>query len=101
MDRAGSLPNGDAGTITPATRPMTKHTILFLSADPRGADQGGLDRQARRGAFDEEASAIRKELERSGSRDRFELVTRWAAEPQDLLRELRVLKPTVVHFRSG
>jgi hypothetical protein len=25
-------------------------------------------------------------------------VTRWAAEPLDLLRELRKLKPTVVHF---
>jgi hypothetical protein len=38
------------------------------------------------------------ELERSGFRDRFELVTRWAAEPLDLLRELRKFKPTVVHF---
>jgi uncharacterized protein (DUF779 family) len=27
-------------------------------------------------------------------------VTRWAAEPLDLLRELRRLKPTVVHFRG-
>jgi len=27
-------------------------------------------------------------------------VTRWAAEPLDLLRELRELKPTVVHFSA-
>jgi hypothetical protein len=38
------------------------------------------------------------ELERSGHRARFEFETRWAAEPLDLLRELRRLKPTVVHY---
>jgi hypothetical protein len=66
-----------------------KHTILFLAANPLGTDRVALDREAR---------AIQVELERSGFRDRFELVTRWAAEPLDLLRELRKLKPTVVHF---
>src|SRR4029079_19251273 len=49
-------------------------------------------------ALDREAHAIQAELERSGHRERFELVTRWAAQPLDLLRELRKLKPTVVHF---
>jgi hypothetical protein len=68
---------------------LSKHTILFLAANPLGTD---------RLALDEEARAIREELERSGHRDRFELVTRWAARPLDLLRELRKLKPTVVHF---
>jgi hypothetical protein len=68
---------------------MTKHTILFLAANPSGTDGLALDREAR---------AIQVELERSGFRDRFELTTRWAAEPLDLLRELRKLKPTVVHF---
>jgi len=66
-----------------------KHTILFLAANPLGTDRLGLDR---------EAHAIQVELERSGFRDSFELVTRWAVEPLDLLRELRKLKPTVVHF---
>ena len=66
-----------------------KHTILFLAANPLSTDRLALDREAR---------AIQVELERSGFRDRFELVTRWAAEPLDLLRELRKLKPTVVHF---
>jgi hypothetical protein len=66
-----------------------KHKILFLAANPLGTDRLALDREAR---------AIQVELERSGFRDRFELVTRWAAEPLDLLRELRKLKPTVVHF---
>jgi WD40 repeat protein len=68
---------------------MKKHTILFLAANPSGTDRRALDREAR---------AIQIELERAGSRDCFELVTRWAVEPLDLLRELRKLKPTVVHF---
>jgi hypothetical protein len=66
-----------------------KHTILFLAANPWSTDRLALDREAR---------DIQVELERSGFRDSFELVTRWAAEPLDLLRELRKLKPTVVHF---
>jgi WD40 repeat protein len=66
-----------------------KHTILFLAANPVETDRLALDREAR---------AIQVELERSGHRDRFELVTRWAVEPLDLLRELRKLNPTVVHF---
>jgi hypothetical protein len=68
---------------------VKKHTILFLAANPTGTSQLALDREAR---------AIHVELERAGFRDSFELVTRWAAEPLDLLRELRKLKPTVVHF---
>jgi len=68
---------------------MTKHTILFLAANPSGTDPRALDREAR---------SIRAELKGSGYRDRFEFETRWAAEPLDLLRELRELRPTVVHF---
>jgi hypothetical protein len=60
-----------------------------LAANPSGTDPRALDREAR---------SIRAELKRSGYRDRFEFETRWAAEPLDLLRELRDLKPTVVHF---
>jgi len=66
-----------------------KHTILFLAANPTGTNQLALDCEAR---------AIHVELERSGQRDQFEFLTRWAAEPLDLLRELRRLKPMVVHF---
>jgi hypothetical protein len=75
---------------TSSSRPtMKKHTILFLAANPTGTDPLALG---------EEARAIQAELERSGYRDCFELETRWAAQPLDLLRELRRLKPTVVHF---
>ena len=66
-----------------------KHVILFLAANPSDTGRLALDRKAR---------AIHVELKRSGYRDRFDFVTRWAAEPLDLLRELRELKPTIVHF---
>src|ERR1700733_7095009 len=68
---------------------MKKHVILFLATNPEMPGRRALDQEAR---------AIHVELSRSGFRDSFELVTRWAAEPLDLLRELRKLKPTVVHF---
>jgi hypothetical protein len=66
-----------------------KHTVLYLAANPLGKDRLALDR---------EAHDIQAELERSGHREGFEFVTRWAVEPLDLLRELRKLRPTVVHF---
>lgn len=65
-----------------------KRTILFLAADP-----GGTDAQA----LEHEAHSIQVELERGG-REFFEFQSRWAVEPLDLLRELRRLKPAVVHF---
>lgn len=68
---------------------MPKHTILFLAAAPGESGQLALHQEVR---------AIQAELERTGYRDRFALEARWAVEPLDLLRELRKLKPTVVHF---
>jgi hypothetical protein len=95
LDRSPNVDDADRfawfdadGLATPGPS-MSKHTILFLAANPSGTDQLALDRQAR---------AIQQELERSGYRDQFELVTRWAAEPLDLLRELRKHKPTIIHF---
>jgi len=70
---------------------MRKHTILFVATN---------ESEPVRLALDEEARAIQVELERSGFRDCIELVPRWAVRPLDLLRELRRLKPTVVHFGS-
>jgi hypothetical protein len=68
---------------------LTKHTILFLAANPVGTD---------RLALDEEVRAIRVALERSRHRDQFQLEMRGAVRPLDLLDELRKLKPAVVHF---
>lgn len=92
---AGSATHGNdrrarrpPGVRAPAKAAAKKHVILFLAANPIGTDRLALDREAR---------AIHTELKRSGYRDRFDFVTRWAAEPLDLLRELRELRPTVVH----
>jgi len=63
--------------------------ILFLAANPRDTGRLALDREAR---------AIHVELKRSGYGHRFEFASRWAVQPMDLLRELRELKPTIVHF---
>jgi hypothetical protein len=82
-----------AGTIRvrdiPAATQMTKHTILFLAASPRGTDARALGVETR---------SIREELERSGYRDCFTFETRWATRPLDVLHELRRFKPAVVHF---
>lgn len=79
-----------SSSVPSASEPVIiKQTILCVAANPVGTDRLALDREAR---------AIQVELERSRFRDRFALETRWAAEPLDLLRELRKLKPTVVHF---
>jgi hypothetical protein len=82
--------DADPAKVATSSRPTRKkHTILFLAANPTGTDPLALG---------EEARAIQIELERSGYRECFALETRWAAQPLDLLRELRRLKPTVVHF---
>ncbi len=78
-----------SNTGLPSQRSQMKHTILFLAASPGEGGQLVLEREAR---------AIQKELESAGHRDCFEFETRWAVEPLDLLRELRKLRPTVVHF---
>jgi len=46
-----------------------KQVILFLAANPSGTDRLALDQEAR---------SIPAELKRSGFRDRFDFVTRWA-----------------------
>src|SRR6185436_12276180 len=68
---------------------MKKHAILFLAANPAGLTALRLD---------EEARQIQEELRCSSRRDRFEFVPRLAARPIDLLRALREVKPSIVHF---
>jgi hypothetical protein len=68
---------------------MKKHIILFLAANPAGTAALKLD---------EEARAIQEELQRATQRDEFAFVTRMAARPLDLLRALRDVRPTIVHF---
>jgi len=66
-------------------RSTTKQVILFVAANPHDTTRLAIDREAR---------SIHVELKRSGHRDRFDFVTRWAPEPLDLLRELRERPPS-------
>jgi CHAT domain-containing protein len=63
--------------------------ILLLAANPAATQ---------RLALDEEARQIEEKLRLSRDRDRFELFTRWAVRPDDLLRFLNEISPHVVHF---
>lgn len=68
---------------------MRKHIILFLAANPSGTTELALAR---------EAMTIGEELQRYGQGGNFEFRTRQVTQPLDLLRVIRDVKPTVVHF---
>jgi CHAT domain len=61
--------------------------ILLLAANPMRTD---------RLAIDEEARAISRKMSRN--RDVYELVTRWAVRPADLIDHLDEFRPHIVHF---
>ena len=68
---------------------ITPKKILILSANPTDTNKLRLD---------EEAREILAGLQRSRSRDKFELITRWAVHPDDLRRALLDHSPQIVHF---
>lgn len=63
--------------------------ILILSANPTNTNQLRLD---------EEVREIEAGLERSRSRDRFQLISKWAVRSNDLRRALLDHQPEIVHF---
>ncbi|MBD1867249.1 AAA-like domain-containing protein [Cyanobacteria bacterium FACHB-471] len=69
------------------SRLVTK--ILILSANPRDTEQLRLG---------EEVREIQTALERTRSRDQFEIITRWAVRVDDLLPILLDYEPQIVHF---
>ena len=68
---------------------MEKIKILFVSANPAGTPQLKLD---------EEAREIEAKIRAAKHRDSLELITKWAARPDDLLQYLNEHKPHIVHF---
>ena len=66
-----------------------KIRILFLAANP--LDTGRLD-------LEEEVREIEKKLEAAQYRDDFELISKWAVQPEDLRFNLLKYKPDIVHF---
>jgi hypothetical protein len=63
--------------------------ILIVSANPTTTDKLRLD---------EEVREIQSGLQRSRSRDKFELITKWAVRPDDLRRALLDHNPHIIHF---
>ena len=63
--------------------------ILIVSANPTTTDKLRLD---------EEVRQIQEGLQRSRSRDKFELITKWAVRPDDLRRALLDHNPHIIHF---
>lgn len=63
--------------------------ILFLAANPRGSNS--LDLAG-------ECAAIQREIKMARHRDDFRFESRWAVDIDELMRHLRELDPTVVHF---
>ena len=63
--------------------------ILFLASNPRDMTPLSLD---------EEIRAITQKLRAAKFRDEVELASVWATRPDDLLQELNVHRPVVVHF---
>ncbi|MEL6261634.1 MAG: AAA-like domain-containing protein [Cyanobacteria bacterium J06626_6] len=63
--------------------------ILILTANPKNSDKLRLD---------EEVREIQEGLQRSRSRDQFEIIAKWAVRPDDLRRALLDHEPQIVHF---
>jgi len=63
--------------------------ILFLAANPKDSSQLRLD---------EEIREIHAKIRAAEFRDSFELVSRWAVRPLDLLQAFNEVQPHIVHF---
>ncbi|MBO3460735.1 CHAT domain-containing protein [Aetokthonos hydrillicola Thurmond2011] len=63
--------------------------VLILSANPKNTNQLRLD---------EEVREIELALERSRSREEFQIITKWAVRINDLRRALLDFEPQIVHF---
>src|SRR5258708_5957793 len=66
-----------------------KVKILFLAANPKDSTKLRLD---------EEILEIHSRIRAAEFRDSFELVSRWAVRPLDLLQAFNEVRPHIVHF---
>jgi hypothetical protein len=80
---------GIGGAGEPAADHEGRIRVLLLAANPA---------RTRRLAIDEEAREITEKVRLSRDRDAFDLITRWAVRPADLLQYLNEHRPHVVHF---
>jgi len=68
---------------------MGKTRILFFASNPESTEKLSLD---------EEARSISRKIRETDYRDSLEFITAWAIRPTDLLDELNLHRPTIVHF---
>jgi hypothetical protein len=68
---------------------MTKHRILFLTANPTKSTGVSLD---------QECAAIERELRMTTHRDDFDFRSKWAVTVDEMMRHLGELQPTIIHF---
>lgn len=68
---------------------LNKVKTLFIAANPLRTERLQLD---------EEIRAITEKIRATEHRDLLELVSIWAARPDDLLQSLNMHKPQIVHF---
>jgi len=66
-----------------------KVKILFLAANPKDSSKLRLD---------EEIREIHSKIRAAEFRDSFDLVSRWAVRPLDLLQAFNEVQPDIVHF---
>src|SRR6516162_324468 len=66
-----------------------KVRILFLAANPKDSSKLRLD---------EEIREIHAKIRTAEFRDAFDLVSRWAVRPLDLLQAFNEVQPHIVHF---
>jgi len=66
-----------------------KVKILFLAANPKDTSKLRLD---------EEIREIQARIRSADFRDHFDLLSRWAVRPDDLLQALNEVRPHIVHF---
>lgn len=87
--QGGNLYRHNATGESWAPGPQQRVRILFLAANPLATS---------RLALDEEAREITEKLRNSRDREAFDLITRWAVRPGDLLQHLNEHEPQIVHF---
>lgn len=79
------MPEGQAEVV-----PAPLHCkLLFVAANPHGTSQLALDQEYRN---------ITEKIRAAEYRDRFEVLSRWAIQPDDLLQVLNESSPQIVHF---
>ena len=95
FDRASIIKDGsherprEPETLPRKSDQSNRQKILFLASNPASTQPLQLD---------EEIREITQKSRASEYRDSIELVSHWAARPDDLLQEMNTHRPAVLHF---